>query len=93
MKVNEIIPMGERVLIKKKKTEEKTSGGIYIPESAKEDRKEGKIVSVGQYKNGKDLPLKEGDKVLYGGYSSEKITVDHEEYIFIDFNDILAKTN
>ena len=68
-----IKPMGERVLIKQHKKEEKTAGGIYIPDSAKEERKEGVVVAVGQYKDGKELPLKEGDKVLYGGYSSEDI--------------------
>lgn len=83
--------MGERVLIKQSKKEEKTAGGIYIPDSVKEERKEGEIVAVGQYKDGKELPLKEGDKVLYGGYNSEKIEINGETHIFIDFKDILAK--
>ena len=86
-----IKPMGERVLIKQHKKEEKTSGGIYIPDSAKEERKEGVVVAVGQYKDGKELPLKEGDKVLYGGYSSEDIEMNGEKHIFIDFKDVLAK--
>lgn len=86
-----IQPMGERVLIKQNEKEEKTAGGIYIPDSAKEDRKEGEVVAVGQYKDGKDLPLKEGDKVLYGGYNSDNIELNGEKFIFIDFKDILAK--
>lgn len=86
-----IEPMGERVLIKQQKKEEKTSGGIYIPNSAKEERKEGEIVAVGQYKDGKELPLKKGDKVLYGGYNSDNIEINGEKHIFIDFKDILAK--
>ncbi len=87
----DIKPMGERVLIRQHKKEEKTMGGIYIPESAKEERKEGEVVAVGQYKDGKDLPLMRGDKVIYGGYSSEEIEIDGEKHLFVDFKDILAK--
>lgn len=86
-----IKPMGERVLIKPKEKEEKTAGGIYLPDSAKEERKEGEVIAVGQYKDGKDLPLKPGDKVIYGGYSSEEIEINNEKHIFVDFKDILAK--
>ena len=86
-----IVPIGERVLIKPKKTEEKTAGGIYIPDSAKEDRKEGEVVAVGKGKDGKDLPLKRGDMILYGGYSSEEFEIDGEKYIILDFKDVIAK--
>ncbi len=86
-----IQPMGERVLIKPAKQEEKTKGGIYIPDSAKEERKEGTVESVGKYKDGKDLPLKKGDKILYGGYSSDEFKIDEEKYMMIDFKDVLAK--
>ncbi|MEM4260150.1 MAG: co-chaperone GroES [Candidatus Woesearchaeota archaeon] len=86
-----IKPLGERVLIKQYKKEEKTKGGIYIPESAKEERKEGEVIAVGHFKDGKDLPLKQGDKVIYGGYSSEDIEIDGEKHIFVDYKDILAK--
>ncbi len=85
-----IIPVGERVLLKPEEAKEKTDAGIYIPESAKEERKEGTVVAVGE-KDGKKLPLKEGDKVIYGGYSSEELELDGEKYIIIDFKDILAK--
>ena len=81
-----IKPIGERVLIKPNETAEKTKGGIYIPESAKEERKEGEVIAVGQYKDGKDLPLKKG-----GGYSSDDWEVDGKKYIFIEFKDVLAK--
>lgn len=84
-------PIGERVLIKPTKSEEKTKGGIYIPESAKEEKKEGKIVGVGTYKDGKDLPVKVGDKVIYGGYSSDDFEIDDVKYVFVDFKDVLAK--
>jgi len=86
-----IKPIGERVLIKQQEREEKTAGGIYIPESAKEERKEGQVVAVGNYKDGKELPLKPGDKIIYGGYSSEEIEIDGKKHIFIDFKDVLAK--
>ena len=86
-----IKPIGERVLIKQQKKEEKTKGGIYLPDSAKEEKKEGEVVSVGQYKDGKDLPLKPGDKVIYGGYNSEELEINGEKHIFVDFKDVLAK--
>jgi len=86
-----ITPLGERVLLKQVKKEERTRGGLYIPDTAKEERKEGIVVSVGTFKDGKDLPLKKGDHVLYGGYSTEEIEIDHEKHLFVDFKDILAK--
>lgn len=87
-----VVPIGERVLIKTlKDEEEKTKGGIYIPESAKEKKKEGEVVEVGTTKDGKELPLKKGDRILYGGYSYDKFELDDQEYIILDFKDILAK--
>ena len=85
-----ITPMGERVLLKPVQ-EEKTAGGIYIPESMMKDRKEGIIEGVGQTKEGKELPLKKGDRVIYGGYSHEDIDVNGKKFILVDFKDILAK--
>ncbi|MBS3139045.1 co-chaperone GroES [Candidatus Woesearchaeota archaeon] len=84
-------PLGERVLVKLAKKEEKTKGGLYIPDTAKEEKKEGEVVAVGQFKDGKELPLKKGDRVLYGGYSSEDFEKDGEKYVFVEFKDILAK--
>ena len=83
-------PLGERVLIKQSKKEEKTKGGLYIPDTAKEEKKEGEVFAVGQFKDGKELPLKKGDRVLYGGYSSEDFEKDGEKYVFVEFKDILA---
>lgn len=87
----EIIPIGERVLIKPIKKEEVTKSGIYIPESAQQQKKEGSVVAVGKRDDGADLPLKPGDRVLYGGYSSDKFEIDGETYIFVPFKDVLAK--
>lgn len=86
----EIKPIGERVLLQPKE-EEKTKGGIYIPDSAKESKKEGEVLAVGTFKDGKELPLKKGDHVLYGGYSSDEFEFDGKKYIVIDFKDVLAK--
>jgi chaperonin GroES len=84
-------PIGERVLIKPKKEEEKTKGGIYIPDTAKESKKEGEVFAVGTFKEGKELPLVKGDYVLYGGYSSDDVEIDGEKYVMIEFKDVLAK--
>ncbi|RME52457.1 co-chaperone GroES [Candidatus Woesearchaeota archaeon] len=88
-------PLGERVLLKPEKEEEKTKGGIYIPDTAKEKKKQGEVLAVGTYTKGpnagKPLPLSKGDKVLYGGYSADEIEVDGEEFVFVDFKDVLAK--
>jgi len=86
-----ITPIGEKVLLKPAKKEEKTKGGIYIPDSAKDERKEGIVEAVGTLKDGKEIPLKKGDKVIYGGYSSDEFELDSEKYLMIDFKDILAK--
>ncbi len=86
-----IKPIGERVLIKPFEGEEKTKGGIYIPDSAKETRKEGEVVAVGTTKDGKELPLKKGDRIIYGGYSSDEFEFEGEKFIILDFKDVLAK--
>ncbi len=86
-----IKPIGERVLIKPIEAEEKTAGGIYIPEEAKEEKKEAIVVEVGNFKDGKELPLKKGEKILYGGYSSDEFEFEGEKYLIIDFKDVLAK--
>ncbi len=86
-----IQPIGERVLIKPLKEEERTQGGIYLPESAKEEKKEGEVIALGTFKDGKELPLKKGDKVLYGGYNTDEITIKGEKFKIIEFKDILAK--
>lgn len=86
-----ITPIGERVLIKPLEEAEKTKGGIFIPESAKESKKEGEVVAVGMSKDDKGLPLKKGDKILYGGYSSDEFEIDGEKFIILEFKDVLAK--
>jgi chaperonin GroES len=86
-----IQPIGERVLIKVKQQEERTKGGLYIPESAKDSKKEGEVIAVGKMKEG-NMPVKVGDTILYGGYSSEEFEIDNENYVILDVKDILAVT-
>jgi len=59
-----ITPIGERVLIKPYRQDEKTKGGIYIPESAKEKKKQGTVIAAGTFKDGKELPVKPGDIII-----------------------------
>ena len=85
-----IKPIGKRVLIKTVKEEERTKGGIYIPESAKEKKKQGIVVEVGNVEE-KEFPIKKGDVILYSGYSSEEIEFDGEKYLIIESKDVIAK--
>ena len=86
-----IKPIGERVLIKPMKEEEKTAGGIYIPETAKEKKKQGVVVEVGTTTDDNEMPVQKGDLILYTGYSTEELEMDGEEYIIINVSDIIAK--
>ncbi len=86
-----VVPLGKRVLLKPKVEEEKTKGGIFIPESAKENNKQGTVVAIGKFDEDKKPELNEGDVVLYGGYSSDEIEMDGDTYIIVDYKDILAK--
>lgn len=85
-----IKPLGKRVLIKPVKEEERTSGGIYIPETAKEKKKQGIVLELGTIDE-KELPIKKGDTILYTGYSSEEMEINGEKYLIIDSKDIMAK--
>lgn len=84
-----IVPIGERVVLKKVEKEERTRSGLYLPKS--DDKKEGIVVETGTLKDGSLIQLKKGDKVIYGGYSSEEYEVNGEKLLIVDFKDILAK--
>jgi chaperonin GroES len=92
----EIKPLGDRVVIKPLEAENKTKGGIVLPDTAKEKPQEGKVVAVGKGKvleNGtvQAPEVKVGDKVLYGKYSGNEITTkDGEELLIMREEDILA---
>ena len=91
-----IRPLDDRVVIEPLEAEEKTQGGIVLPDSAKEKPTKGKVVSVGEGKlldSGKraTLLVKKGDRVLYGKYAGTEITVGGKDYLILKENDILAK--
>jgi chaperonin GroES len=88
-------PLHDRILIKRVAEEQKTAGGIIIPDSAKEKPQEGRVVAVGNGKvteDGKLLPLdvSVGDKILFGKYSGSEINLDGEEHLIIREDDVLA---
>ncbi len=88
-------PLADRVIVKPMEAEEKTKGGIILPDTAKEKPIEGTIVAVGPGKlteEGKQVKMevKEGDKVLYGKYSGTEVTVEGEEYLIMRESDIFA---
>ena len=88
-------PLNDRVLVLRIGEEEKTSGGIIIPDTAKEKPQEGKVVAVGPGKvndEGKKIALdvKAGDKILFGKYSGTEIKIDGVEHLIMREDDILA---
>ena len=88
-------PIGDKVIVKQKAEEEKTTGGIILPDTAKEKPQEGTVIAVGPGKvldNGERKPMavKEGDTVIYSKYGGTEITVDGEEYIILDEDSIYA---
>ncbi len=82
-----IKPLKDRVLIKPKQEEEKTKGGIYIPDSAKEKTQEGKVIAIGTIENN---PLKIGDRVLFESYAGTEVKVNNEKHLIMEYKDILA---
>jgi chaperonin GroES len=88
-------PLHDRVVVKRLEEEEKTAGGIIIPDTAKEKPQQGKVISVGKGKileDGKVVPLvvKEGDRVLFSKYAGTDIKVDGDEHLIMREDDILA---
>jgi chaperonin GroES len=90
-----IKPLADRVVIKPSPAEEKTKGGIILPDTAKEKPVVGEVVAAGPGRKGEDgklIPpeLKVGDKVLYGKYSGTEVTLDGQEYLIMRESDIFA---
>ncbi|MBO8440445.1 MAG: co-chaperone GroES [bacterium] len=85
-----IKPLADRVLIAPEPAEEKTVGGIIIPDSAKEKPLKGKVVAVGHGTKDEEMVLKAGDMVLYGKYAGTEIEVDGEKYLIMRQSDVLA---
>ena len=85
-----IRPLADRVLIKPAAAEEKTLGGIIIPDSAKEKPLKGEVVAVGNGTKDEEMVVKNGDTVLYGKYAGTEIELDGEKYLIMRQSDILA---
>jgi len=90
-----IRPLQDRVIVRRLEEEEKTKGGIIIPDTAKEKPQEGKVIAVGKGKEteeGKVIPLdvKAGDRILFGKYSGTEIKIEGEEHLIMREEDILG---
>lgn len=85
-----IKPLADRVLIKPAPAEEKTVGGIIIPDSAKEKPLKGEILAVGNGTKDEEMVVKPGDTVLYGKYAGTELELDGEKYLIMRQSDVLA---
>ncbi|MDP6440071.1 MAG: co-chaperone GroES [Candidatus Brocadiia bacterium] len=90
-----IKPIGGKILVKRLEAEEKTAGGIVLPDAAKEKPKEGKIIALGVGKlldSGKrcEFQVKVGDRAIFTSYAGSEVTVDGEDYMLMSEDDILA---
>lgn len=85
-----IKPLADRVLIKPAAAEEKTVGGIIIPDSAKEKPLKGEVIAAGKGTKDEEMAVQKGDKVLYGKYAGTEIEMDGEQYLIMRQSDILA---
>ena len=92
-----VVPLNDKIVVKRLEAEEKTAGGIVLPDTAKEKPQKGKVLAVGDGKvnedTGKRTPLDvaEGDEVLYSKYGGTEIKVDGEELLVLRESDVLAK--
>lgn len=94
----QVRPLHDRVLVKRMNEEEKSKGGIIIPDTAKEKPIQGEIIAVGQGRIGEDgkvrpLDVKKGDRVLFGKYAGTEIKIDGDEFLMMREEDILGVLN
>jgi chaperonin GroES len=88
-------PLGDRVVVEHVEQSEKTAGGVFLPDTAKEKPQEGRVLAVGTGRtldNGTKLPMdvKPGDKIIYSKYSGSEIKLEGKEYLIISEKDVLA---
>lgn len=83
-------PINDRVVVKPASAEEKTSGGIIIPDTAKEKPQKGEIVAVGPGKDGNAMNVSVGDVVLYGKYAGQEINYEGHDYLIMREDDVLV---
>ncbi|HAO13490.1 MAG TPA: co-chaperone GroES [Planktothrix sp. UBA8407] len=98
LSVSTVKPLGERVFVKVSASEEKTPGGIFLPDNAKEKPQVGEVVAVGPGKRNEDgsrseLEVSVGDKVLYSKYAGTDVKLGSDEYVLLAEKDILAIVN
>lgn len=93
--MSKIKPLGDKILVEVLEADEKTKGGIILPDTAKEEKTEGKVVSVGAGKvleSGKIQPLevKSGDRIIFGKYAGDEILIDGKKHKILQEKDVLA---
>ncbi len=94
----DIRPLGDRILLIRQAEEQKTAGGIIIPDTAREKPQQGTVTAVGPGKRGKDgkrtpLSVKAGDRVLFSRYAGSDIKIDGKEHVFLREDDVLGIVN
>ena len=85
-----IKPLADRVLVEAAEAEQKTAGGIIIPDTAKEKPQKGKVIAAGNGKKDEPMTVKVGDNVLYGKYAGTEISYEGKDYLIMKESDILA---
>jgi chaperonin GroES len=90
-----VTPLGDKILVRRLQAEEKTAGGIVLPDTAKEKPKEGKIIALGSGKlledgSRGDFQVKKGDRVLFASYAGTEVKIDGEEFLLMPEEDVLA---
>jgi chaperonin GroES len=90
-----VVPLNDKIVVKRLEAEEKTAGGIVLPDTAKEKPRQGKVLSLGEgrlLESGKRAPfqVREGDRVLFSAYAGNEVTIDGEELLIMTEDDILA---
>ncbi len=85
-----ITPLHDRVIVKPAAAEEKTAGGIIIPDTAKEKPQRGTVIAAGPGKKDEPMTVKKGDTILYGKYAGTEISLSGEDYLIMRESDILA---
>ncbi|MBO4646309.1 MAG: co-chaperone GroES [Bacteroidales bacterium] len=83
-------PLADRVVVEPAEAEQKTAGGIIIPDTAKEKPQKGTVIAVGPGKKDEPMTVKKGDTVLYGKYSGTEISIDGKKYLIMKESDIYA---
>ena len=90
MDIKKIKPIADMVFVEPLESDEKTKGGILIPDTAKEKPQQGRVLAAGKGKKDEPMPVKSGDIVLYGKYTGTEIQIDGVDYLFMKNSDIYA---